>query len=220
MTTKKKQAPTVEQASANYIDFKSINPNPNNPRTVKKKDFDKLFNSITKFPEMLLIRGLALNDENIILGGNQRYKAIESIVNLPLIERQKLKEENEKRIQSNKKLTDAQKKELSFFLEQFFLNSKIPYQNAAFLSDDKQREFEIRDNVSSGGWDYDALANEWNVDELNEWGMSLPSWDKAQQTKIEDKTSWFINIEFNDEKEAEEWFEKLTAEGLEVKIVR
>ena len=36
-------------------------------------------------------------------------------------------------------------------------------------------EFMIKDNLSFGDWDYDLLANEWNIDDLTEWGMDL--WD-------------------------------------------
>jgi DNA modification methylase len=36
-------------------------------------------------------------------------------------------------------------------------------------------EFMIKDNLSFGDWDWDLLANEWNIDDLTEWGMDL--WD-------------------------------------------
>ena len=45
------------------------------------------------------------------------------------------------------------------------------------LSEDKQREFLIKDNTSGGEWDWDMLANEWDVEELQEWGLDLPSFD-------------------------------------------
>ena len=48
-------------------------------------------------------------------------------------------------------------------------------------SEDKQREFVIKDNVSGGDWDWDILANEWDAEELEEWGMELPdSFDEAE----------------------------------------
>jgi len=37
----------------------------------------------------------------------------------------------------------------------------------------KDREFIIKDNVSSGENDFDALANEWDATELNEWGLDV-----------------------------------------------
>ncbi|MEI7631989.1 MAG: ParB N-terminal domain-containing protein [bacterium] len=41
-------------------------------------------------------------------------------------------------------------------------------------TDEKQREFIIKDNISGGLWDWDLLANEWNTDQLIEWGIELP----------------------------------------------
>jgi DNA modification methylase len=41
-------------------------------------------------------------------------------------------------------------------------------------SDEKRKEFTIRDNVSYGEWDFDTLANEWDVEELTEWGLDIP----------------------------------------------
>lgn len=40
-------------------------------------------------------------------------------------------------------------------------------------SEEKQREFIIKDNIESGDWDYDTLANEWDKEELNKWGMGF-----------------------------------------------
>jgi hypothetical protein len=42
------------------------------------------------------------------------------------------------------------------------------------LSEDKQREFLIKDNTSGGEWDWEVLANEWNSEELEAWGLDLP----------------------------------------------
>lgn len=38
----------------------------------------------------------------------------------------------------------------------------------------KQKEFIIKDNVSFGEWNHEQLANEWDVIELQEWGLELP----------------------------------------------
>lgn len=42
-------------------------------------------------------------------------------------------------------------------------------------SEEKQREFIIKDNLGFGEWDWDMLANEWNEEELQEWGMDIPA---------------------------------------------
>jgi len=44
----------------------------------------------------------------------------------------------------------------------------------ADLTDEKQKEFLIKDNTNGGEWDYDILANEWNSEELETWGIDLP----------------------------------------------
>lgn len=55
------------------------------------------------------------------------------------------------------------------------------------LSEDKQREFLIKDNTSGGEWDWDMLANEWDTDELEAWGLDLPVFDiKDEGTAEED----------------------------------
>ena len=43
---------------------------------------------------------------------------------------------------------------------------------------DKQKEqFIIKDNVGFGDWDWDLLANEWDVKDLNDWGLNLPEFE-------------------------------------------
>lgn len=41
------------------------------------------------------------------------------------------------------------------------------------LSEAKKREFIIKDNAHSGDWDTDILANEWDMDELDDWGADF-----------------------------------------------
>ena len=41
---------------------------------------------------------------------------------------------------------------------------------------DKLRAYTIKDNTSGGEWDWDDLANEWDADELDSWGLELPQW--------------------------------------------
>lgn len=39
------------------------------------------------------------------------------------------------------------------------------------LTEEREKEIIIRDNVENGDWDMDILANEWNVDDLKDWGV-------------------------------------------------
>ena len=41
------------------------------------------------------------------------------------------------------------------------------------LTEEQQKEFIVKDNVGFGEWDWDILANEWDVDLLEEWGLEI-----------------------------------------------
>ena len=45
---------------------------------------------------------------------------------------------------------------------------------ASDLTDKQEQEFIIKDNVGYGEWDWDQLANEWDVEDLDDWGLDLP----------------------------------------------
>jgi hypothetical protein len=57
------------------------------------------------------------------------------------------------------------------------------------------REFIVKDNVGFGEWDWDILANEWNTEQLGDWGMDLPAFDNP----IEDDQPDEINEDDNKE---------------------
>lgn len=59
----------------NKIPINDLNENPDNPRYIKGNKFNKLVKSIKEFPEMLQLRPIVVDEDNIILGGNMRYKA-------------------------------------------------------------------------------------------------------------------------------------------------
>lgn len=42
------------------------------------------------------------------------------------------------------------------------------------LTEEQKAEFIIKDNVGFGEWDWDLLANEWDVEALTDWGLELP----------------------------------------------
>lgn len=61
------------------IQLQDIKLNPNNPRTVGDDKLQKLIKSIKEFPKMLELRPIVINEDNIILGGNMRFKALTEI---------------------------------------------------------------------------------------------------------------------------------------------
>ena len=100
---------------------------------------------------------------------------------------------------------------------------EVPIIKASGLSAEKQREFLIKDNVSGGEWDWDMLANEWDEIDLKDWGLDVPKqFDEEilNEKEPELKNNWFLNIEFENEKDCEEWYNKLIEQGLICKIVQ
>ena len=107
--------------------------NTENPRNITDAKFKKLVKSIKEFPEMLKLRPIVINEQNIIIGGNMRYRAC---------------------------------------LEAGFKDVYII--KAKNLTQIQQKEFIVKDNVAFGDWDWDLLANEWEVDMLNDWAVNIP----------------------------------------------
>ena len=63
---------------------------------------------------------------------------------------------------------------------------EVPVIKAENLTEEQQREFLIKDNVGFGEWDWDALANDWDPAELNEWGLDVPNLDLNELEATED----------------------------------
>ena len=59
--------------------LREIKSNPNNPRIIKDERFDKLKKSIKEFPKMMALRPMVINQDNIVLGGNMRLKALKEL---------------------------------------------------------------------------------------------------------------------------------------------
>jgi hypothetical protein len=113
--------------------------NPNNPRICKDHKFKQLVKSIQDFPQMLELRPIVIDENNMVLGGNMRLKAC---------------------IEAG--LTD------------------VPVIHANNLTEEKKREFIIKDNVSFGSHDWSELANNWDVDLIQEWGLDIIGFDNVE----------------------------------------
>ena len=51
---------------------------------------------------------------------------------------------------------------------------EVPVVIADALTEAQQAEFVIKDNVSFGEWEWDTLANEWEANDLQKWGVDIP----------------------------------------------
>jgi len=54
---------------------------------------------------------------------------------------------------------------------------EIPIILADEWTEEQKAEFLIKDNVGFGEWDWDQLANEWDAEKLDDWGLDLPGFD-------------------------------------------
>jgi len=54
------------------------------------------------------------------------------------------------------------------------------------LSEEKQKEFLIKDNTAGGEWDWDIIANEWDIEQLTDWGLDVPINLETELEAVED----------------------------------
>jgi hypothetical protein len=57
---------------------------------------------------------------------------------------------------------------------------EVPIIKASNLTEQQQKEFIIKYNVGFGEWDWDSLANEWDAEELTEWGLDIPNFEGVE----------------------------------------
>lgn len=90
------------------------------------------------------------------------------------------------------------------------------------LTEQKEKEIIIRDNVELGDWDYDLLANEWEIPDLKDWGVDIPSYEDIEEKEIKNneeyKEKFQIIIECQNETEQEKIYNKLQRENIKCRI--
>jgi ParB-like chromosome segregation protein Spo0J len=94
-------------------------------------------------------------------------------------------------------------------------------------SEQKQNEFIIKDNVGYGEWSWDDIANEWDMEQIEDWGMDLPLFDKIDNIEDGEEIEFEQSVQLEPPKEyilimaepnSVEWEE--LKETLKLKIVR
>jgi hypothetical protein len=81
-----------------WVGVNDITPNPNNPRTISITQMEKLKRSIQEFPQMLELRPLVIDENNIVLGGNMRLEAMKELgyETIPVVSVTELTEQQKK----------------------------------------------------------------------------------------------------------------------------
>jgi ParB-like chromosome segregation protein Spo0J len=89
------------------------------------------------------------------------------------------------------------------------------------LTEDQQKAFIIKDNVSGGEWDWNMLANEWDAEELTEWGLDIPNFKIEEPIDLssEIKNLYKIEIDCIDEETQENTYNKLIEQGYECRLL-
>lgn len=149
------------------VKLSQVQLNGSNPRQIKDEKFAKLINSILALPKMLELRPIVVDDTMVALGGNMRYRALAAIADMDEAE---LKERLLS-IRDVQKKTAAEQEALADYWLAWRDAPTAPVIKASDLTAEEQREFIIKDNVGYGEWDMDALANEWDAEDLVGWGM-------------------------------------------------
>ena len=64
---------------------------------------------------------------------------------------------------------------------------EIPIIKASELTEQQQKEFIVKDNVGYGEWDWSDLANNWDSEQLIDWGLDIPGFDAEVLEAEEDE---------------------------------
>lgn len=106
--------------------------------------------------------------------------------------------------------------------------TEAPVIKISDLTEEQQKEFIIKDNVGFGEWDWEQLANEWDVQDLDKWGLDIPNLDdKINQMEDGEEIEFEQSVQLTPPKEyilimaepnSNEWEE--IKELLKLKMVR
>ena len=191
------------------IKLSQVKPNPENPRFIKDDKFERLVQSIVLFPQMMAIRPIVVDENWISLGGNMRDRACIEIQNRGDLFAKKILEASPKH--SPDQVVDFLIT-LSPLFKGFFPDGWVKQEKG--LTEEQKREFIIKDNAAFGQWDFDMLANEWDAEDLQEWGIDLPfHGDDKEEEEPEEKT-YTPTFKFEVECKTEAERNKLMAELL------
>lgn len=130
--------------------LKDIIENTSNPRTISKEQLNHLKKSIKDFKKMMSIRPIIIDENNVIIAGHQRFKALKSM---------KYKEIPDDWVMKVDNLTESEKK-----------------------------EFMIRDNVTSGEWNFLMFEDEyWTSEPFDEWMKPFTEEDQEEDEEDEEE---------------------------------
>jgi ParB-like chromosome segregation protein Spo0J len=92
------------------------------------------------------------------------------------------------------------------------------------LTEDQQKQFIIKDNVGFGEWDWEDLANNWDAEQLTDWGLDIPDFKHIESEEREDlsdkiRSEFRIEVICKDETEQEQTYNKLIEQNYECRLL-
>lgn len=150
------------------VKISQLQVNEQNPRTCTDKQFDKLVRSVITFPKMLEVRPIVVGEGGVALGGNMRLRALQAIATMTDGEIMSHIEQSAK----YKDRTQCERDALVRYWQKWQHDPMVSVARTDNMTEDERREFIIKDNVGFGAWDWDMLANDWDTDEIDDWGLS------------------------------------------------
>lgn len=165
------------------VNFDQLSENADNPRVITEAQLQKLTESLLVFPKMTAVRPIVANEDNVILGGNMRYRAFGRIMQMD--------DETLRRTIENA-ASDISESEVDMLVahwQDWKNDPKIEVTLADELDEEQTKEFVIKDNVNFGDWDAEKLTGAFSPERLMKWGVDqwqLPQGMQMDTTESEE----------------------------------
>ena len=175
------------------VKISQLQVNEQNPRTCTDKQFEKLVRSVITFPKMLEVRPIVVGEGGVALGGNMRLRALQAITTMT-------DEEIMRHIEQSAKFngrTEVERVALLRYWQKWQHDPMVSVARTDNMTEDERREFIIKDNVGFGAWDWDMLANDWETDELDDWGLS--AWKEKGKYEVQGGEENYSPDDFGDD---------------------
>lgn len=167
------------------VKIKEVKQNKDNPRKITKHNYSLLIKSIRELPTFRNMKPLYVDEDMVVLGGNQRLKAYkdEGFVNVmvDVVDKSMLTDVNKARALVDKKHKD----EIGY--EEM---GKMTYQE---LKD----RIVILDNTHFGTWDKDMLTERYQIPLISDWGVDITGFGKDVIERPEVEFSEFLDEQHN-----------------------
>jgi ParB-like chromosome segregation protein Spo0J len=123
---------------------------------------------------------LVIDEDNIVLGGNMRLKAL---------------------------------KAAGVF--------EIPVKRVIGWTAEQKKEFIIKDNIGYGEWDWDLVANGWEAEQLEDWGLDVPNFGGNDEDLLGENISeneiFKLQVVLESEEKQNQLYQELLAKGYDCK---